>query len=62
VSLLGTIGILDQLWDQRQIDINEFKLILQEFLDVNGSSVRLPEAELNKRIEKLNIIEAAEGI
>jgi predicted nucleic acid-binding protein len=62
VSLLGTIGILDQLWDQTQIDINEFKLILQEFLDVNGSSVRLPEAELNKRIEKLNIIEAAEGI
>ena len=53
VSLLGTIGILDQLWDEDLINRIEYESVLKDFQAVNGSDRRLPANELEKRLNQL---------
>ena len=53
VSLIGTIGILDQLYEGRYIGRDEYSYCLTELKRQNGSVVRLPGDELQGRIDKL---------
>ena len=55
VTVMGTIGVLDQLYNSRFISIYEYLYCLQEFLKRNGGKIRLPENELKKRIENVFI-------
>ena len=49
VTVLGTIGILDQLYEGAYIERAEYIDCLKELLENNGKKVRLPEKELEKR-------------
>lgn len=53
VPFIGTLGILDQLWDQQRITVDELRLCLQRLLDNNGGAVRLPKAEILSRLTRL---------
>ena len=53
VPFIGTLGILDQLWNQQLITDDELKLCLQRLLENNGGAVRLPESEILSRLESL---------
>ncbi len=53
VLFIGTLGILDQLWAQQRITVDELRLCLQRLLDNNGEAVRLPEAEILSRLMQL---------
>ena len=55
VPVLGTIGILDQLLEGRYIDQDEYVYCLSELLKHNGGEIRLPAAELRKRMERLKM-------
>lgn len=50
VMVIGTIGILDQLYEGAYIERVEYIDCLKELLENNGKKVRLPEKELEKRI------------
>lgn len=54
VSVMGTIGILDQLYDGAYIGREEYLECLKRLQRYNGGRVRLPEEELVKRIEGNN--------
>lgn len=54
VKVIGTIGLLDELFNQKLIDSNEYAFCLKELQKNNGSKVRLPEIELTKRINAIN--------
>ncbi|MCD8012895.1 MAG: hypothetical protein LUG99_06935, partial [Lachnospiraceae bacterium] len=47
----GTIGILDRLYDGNYIDEEEFHHCIGELMEHNGGKVRLPVAELKKRMK-----------
>ena len=51
VPIMGTLGILDQLWDQQRISVDEQITCLQGLLNNNGGAVRLPKAEIISRLE-----------
>lgn len=51
VPVMGTLGILDQLWKQQLITTDEIKTCLQGLLANNGGAVRLPKAEILSRLE-----------
>ena len=53
VPITGTLGLLDQLWGQKLITLEEYKTTLLSLLDVNNGVVRLPEMELESRLSKL---------
>ena len=53
VPVTGTLGILDQLWDQRRITEEEYEECLKCLLNNNGYAVRLPQAELCSRLAEL---------
>lgn len=53
VPVWGTIGILDQLFQGSYISADEYRYCLQALLSHNGREVRLPAAELRKRIDQL---------
>lgn len=53
VTVLGTIGILDQLFSGEYISAEEYRYCLAELQRNNGSAVRLPASELEKRLKKL---------
>ncbi len=53
VPFIGTLGILDQLWNQQRITVDELKICLQRLLENNGGAVRLPESEILSRLESL---------
>lgn len=53
VSVIGTIGLLDQLYEKDLIDKREAIECLTALLDHNGREVRLPEKELRDRIDRL---------
>ena len=53
VAFIGTLGILDQLWDQQRITADELIICLQRLLDNNGGAVRLPESEILSRLKPL---------
>lgn len=52
VQVMGTIGVLDQLYETEKIDKTEYVHCLEDLLNHNGGKVRLPEKELINRIEK----------
>lgn len=53
VKVIGTIGILDELFRQSLIDNTEYTFCIKELLRNNGGKVRLPENELRKRISEV---------
>lgn len=53
VRIIGTLGILEKLFSEEYIDQNEYIYCLQELQRHNGGEVRLPRAELKKRIDEL---------
>lgn len=53
VTVMGTIGILDQLYEENRIDAIEYLQCLKTLQKYNGGRVRLPEKELEKRINNL---------
>ena len=53
VEIIGTIGILDQLIEAEAITREEYRGCLQELLENNGGAIRLPAAELTKRLQTL---------
>lgn len=55
VPVIGTIGILDQLYDGAYIEREEYLECLKRLQQYNGGKVRLPGKELEKRIEESNI-------
>ena len=54
VEVIGTIGILDRLYHEQMVEANEYLYCLQELLRYNGKKVRLPEAELRRRIGEVH--------
>ena len=52
VAVIGTIGVLDQLYRGNYIGVEEYVGCLKELQKHNGQKVRLPEKELQKRIEE----------
>lgn len=53
VRVIGTIGLLDELRNQRLVDDSEYVFCLEELLRYNGGKVRLPGNELQKRIDTI---------
>lgn len=54
-AVIGTIGILDQLYDGAYIEREEYLECLKRLQQYNGGKVRLPGKELEKRIGECNI-------
>lgn len=50
VEVIGTIGVLDQLYEGSYIMKEEYINCMKELRENNGKKVRLPEDELQKRI------------
>ena len=55
VQVIGTLGILDRLWQQKLITSSELINILQKLLEINGTTIRLPEKEIASRLENMSI-------
>lgn len=53
VRVIGTIGILDELYCGEYIDAQQYTYCLTEFKKHNGQKVRLPEKEIQRRLERL---------
>lgn len=51
VAVIGTIGVLDQLYEGNHIEKEEYIECLEKLLEHNGRKVRLPAKELQKRID-----------
>ena len=54
VSVIGTIGILDKLWDEGKISLKEYRECILLLIKANGREVRLPMAELQNRLNKID--------
>ena len=54
VAILGTLGILDQLWKDGKVTAEELKTCLEQLKSHNGGAVRLPMAELERRLAMLS--------
>lgn len=54
VDVIGTLGIMDRLWDLERITAVEYETCLRRLLVNNGGAVRLPEAEILSRLTKLS--------
>lgn len=52
VHVIGTLGIIDQLFEQDLIDVKEYVDCLQRLKKQNGGAVRLPKAEIEVRLER----------
>lgn len=53
VEVLGTIGILDRLYKNGYISAESYVESLRRFQKLNGGKVRLPEKELQRRIDEV---------
>lgn len=53
VTVIGTIGVLDQLYRNKYITENVYLDCLKRLKLYNGGKVRLPGKELDKRIEAI---------
>ena len=53
IEVIGTIGLLDELYYQNRIEIAEYLYCLNALLQNNGGKVRLPGNELQKRIDSM---------
>lgn len=54
VRVMGTIGVLDQLYEGKLIEKQEYVHCLEKLMQYNGGKIRLPEKELKSRIEKIS--------
>lgn len=54
VKVMGTIGLLDELYQQDLVEKEEYVFCLESLLQNNGGRVRLPGDELQKRIDAAN--------
>lgn len=52
VNVLGTLGILDQLFDNRHISLMEYLDCLKLLERYNGGTIRLPKAEITLRLQR----------
>lgn len=52
VTVIGTIGILDLLFDLNDISISEYLECLRLLHEYSGSEIRLPKDELKARIDQ----------
>jgi len=52
VSVIGTLGILDQLLEGNLIEPKEFEYCIHELQRHNGHEVRLPKNELTLRLQR----------
>lgn len=53
VAVIGTLGILDQLFSRSLIDESEYRNCLQELQCNNGAQVRLPKLEIERRLQNV---------
>jgi len=54
VSVMGTIGLLDKLYEDEKVTLEEYRECLLLLIKVNGMEVRLPYLELQNRLNKLD--------
>lgn len=52
VEVFGTLGILDQLYNGSYISKDEYDECLNEIKKLNGSCIRLPRIEIEKRLSE----------
>ena len=52
VPVLGTIGIMDKLLEGKHITLEEYITCISDFLTHKGREIRLPRAELEKRLKQ----------
>ena len=50
VTVMGTIGVLDKLYDGAYIESVEYLECLEKLKAYNGGKIRLPKKEVEKRI------------
>lgn len=53
VQVMGTIGVLEQLHQNGYVSSELYKECLEKLQEYNGGKVRLPEKELQRRIDEL---------
>ena len=53
VQILGTLGIIDQLWDENRICESVYRKCLMDWLDQTSYGRRLPIEEIQKRVRRL---------
>ena len=53
VKVIGTLGILDMLFDRGCIDATEYRLCLEKFDSKNGGVIRLPQNAISERLGKI---------
>ena len=53
VKVIGTLGVLDRLWNQDKISAEEYEICLRKLLENNGGVVRLPKSEILSRLLEL---------
>lgn len=51
VKVMGTIGILDQLYTGNYIESEEYTVCIQRLMNKNGGKIRLPKHELEIRLQ-----------
>lgn len=54
VSVMGTIGLLDKLYEDGKITSEEYRECLLLLIKVNGREVRLPYTELQNRLNRID--------
>ena len=54
VSVIGTIGVLDRLYEGAYIEKDEYLNCLKSLIENNGKKVRLPAEELQKRVDNVD--------
>lgn len=54
VEVMGTLGILDQLLEGERIDEAKYVSCLMALKHHNGSKIRLPSHEINRRLSRFN--------
>ena len=54
VSVMGTIGLLDKLYENEKITSEEYRECLLLLIRVNGLEVRLPYTELQNRLNRMD--------
>lgn len=53
VDVMGTLGILDELWSQKLISVEEYEICLRRLDENNGGAIRLPREEILSRIKAI---------
>lgn len=54
VTVIGTIGLLDQMYNGKYINSTEYKECIQRLIEKNGGKVRLPKHELEIRLNNFS--------